>query len=51
MHKLSGQFCTLHCSSFILKPNVYTQNNIPFVTVKCKEPPPPQPKTGNPSLT
>lgn len=30
MHKLSGQFITLHYSSFILKPNTYAQNNTPF---------------------
>lgn len=30
MHKLSSQFITLHCSSFILKRNTYAQNDIPF---------------------
>jgi len=41
MHKLFSQFCRLHCSSFILKPNA--PNNIPFWTAKCKEKPPKPP--------
>lgn len=36
MHKLSSQFITLHCSSFILKSNTYAQNYIPFKMAKMQ---------------